>query len=187
MPQSSHSSGLAAGLRPAQQKIFVGNHAVKLFIFEYLCSGAAGLMNRCDPLMNEGRAMLSTLLTDLSQQTDLKCLSVWSPQLGDPPELQDVEFHQSKNATHAMELIAELATAADQSFLIAPESEGILINCCHQLPSPACHAGMRSLETIGLCGDKLKLAQHLERNDIPTPPTIAWDRNSPPPLAFHSS
>lgn len=67
--------------------------------------------------------------------------------------------------------LERLATAADYTLIIAPETEGILADRERAVRSAgACSLGS-SPEAIALAGDKLRLSEHFLEHGIPTPPS----------------
>ena len=76
-----------------------------------------------------------------------------------------------------------LASSSDAVLVVAPETDGQLAERVRRVRS----LGIRTLNcspaAIELCGDKLRLAEHLERHALATIPTAPadWSRHEPPP------
>ena len=58
---------------------------MRLFVSEYLCSGAWPEPELPPSLAREGRAMLLALLTDLAVLPDVTLWTTWDARLGEPP------------------------------------------------------------------------------------------------------
>jgi predicted ATP-grasp superfamily ATP-dependent carboligase len=72
-------------------------------------------------------------------------------------------------------LFQKRAAAAQATLVIAPESNGWLLERRRMTDAAGGRFLGHSLETIGLCGDKLRFHDHLRQHALPTIPTSLWD------------
>lgn len=75
-----------------------------------------------------------------------------------------------------------LTASSDAVLVIAPETDGQLAERVHRARSLGTQTLNCSPEAIELCGDKLRLAEHLEGHALATIPTALadWSRDEPP-------
>ena len=67
--------------------------------------------------------------------------------------------------------LRELGRAADFTVLVAPETRGILAGLTRDLEQAGARVLGSSAQAVELCGDKARLAAHLEHQGIDTPPS----------------
>lgn len=157
---------------------------MRLFVFEYLCSGALDAASTEHSLLAEGRAMLLAVLEDLSRESDWTCSTSWSHQLGAPPSIPRVEFTVTRDAADESHVFDHLCRSADRTLLIAPETGGILTSRRRMADQSGAHCLCCSSDSIDLCSDKLRLGRWLEQHRIPTPATQPWSPHSPITFPF---
>jgi predicted ATP-grasp superfamily ATP-dependent carboligase len=111
--------------------------------------------------------MVAAVLADFARCNDCHVVTTWDRGL-EPLGRSDVATHRVASPDEERALFERLAAECDATFVIAPESQGILakrrdlVDC----------AGRRFLgcgrAAIELCGDKLALAGFLRDRSIPT-------------------
>ena len=74
-----------------------------------------------------------------------------------------------------------LASSANVSCIIAPESHGLLADRCRRVETAGRSLAGPSVSAVERCADKLRLARLLSERGIPTPETRLLDWNDPPP------
>jgi predicted ATP-grasp superfamily ATP-dependent carboligase len=156
---------------------------VRVFISEYVCSGACGELDVASSLACEGRAMLLALLADAARVPAWTVCTTWDRRLGNFP-LPNVGVVVVDHPVHEQEVFHRLATKCDATYVIAPELDDLLGRRCQGVLD----SGGRSLnahpEAIRLCSDKLALARHLQECEIPTIPTALLVRGTAPTCGF---
>jgi hypothetical protein len=137
-----------------------------IFVYEDVCATAGG--DRESPpasLLAEGRAMRDAVTADFLSIPDMQVLSPGEPGAS------ATGAGASATGAGAQTPFARLASIADYTLVIAPESSGRL----EQLANEVLRAGGRLLgpspDGIRLAADKLALARHWEAHGVPTPRT----------------
>jgi tyramine---L-glutamate ligase len=95
------------------------------------------------------------------------------------------DLHWAESPRHEFSLFETLARQAERTFVIAPESDGVLL-ARRRLVERAggCFLG-HAAEAIALCSDKLVFCEHLTRHDLPTIATQVFDPSATAaPFAF---
>ena len=154
---------------------------MRLFVWEYLSSGACPEAERFPSLATEGWAMWSSLVEDCARIPGLKVVSMLSASRKNFHEGPAVQVHFVERADEEGALFPQLARQADAVCLIAPESDGILqqrVAMIEQIRQE--RGGIPDLwnatsSAISRCTDKYQLAQLWQQAGIPTPPTQLWD------------
>lgn len=143
-----------------------------VFVSEFLCGGGWPDAEFPASLVQEGRLMLQAAIDDLLQNPDVEVSLTWDRRLDSPPQ------HPRVKATvctqdQEPELFAQLASQAEATLVIAPESEQILLHRMKQLeqwqkPCLGCGSGSQ------FAHDKWQTAKELIRQQIPTIPTVLF-------------
>jgi tyramine---L-glutamate ligase len=143
---------------------------MRIFVYEYLSSGAAGDAFGMVSLQTEGWAMLSAVLEDLT-----RCPRIETCTLLDPHRQLSAANWPTRTLVHVAEPAREeqtfraLAAAADFSLVIAPEFDGILERLCRWVEEERGYLLGPSATAVRLTADKLTLAYHWKTQGIPTP------------------
>jgi tyramine---L-glutamate ligase len=150
-----------------------------LFVHEYFSSGAyAGELHESS-LAPEGLAMLAAILEDFSACTLGRVVTTLDRRLtADAAKLQLdawADVHWAESVQHEMALFQELAGECDATFVIAPETDGILLARRRLVEAAGGRFLGHSADAIQLCSDKLAFFEHLARHDLPTIPTRLFD------------
>jgi predicted ATP-grasp superfamily ATP-dependent carboligase len=159
---------------------------VRVFVYEYLCGGAAGAVADSPSLHTEGRAMLAAVLDDLAACPDVETLTLLDPRLAEvlPPWPARVVPHFVEPGAEEA-LFRRLCRSADFSLVIAPEFDDILARRCGWVEEEGGRLLGPSSAAIRLTADKLELARHLRAHGIPTPLTFtAAPSERPAPLPY---
>jgi predicted ATP-grasp superfamily ATP-dependent carboligase len=147
---------------------------VRIFVSEFISSGALSGTLLPDSLLREGRAMLSALVGDLLALPGCQVTTTLDRRLnGTLDHRTDDSFHVDMidNADAARIAFERSVTEADATLVIAPETDGILarlVQRVHDLGSIPLNCEPAAID---LCGDKLLLAGHLAASGIATIPT----------------
>ena len=116
-------------------------------------------------MRREGFAMLQAISQDISQIPG--CSVVTTLERGFPAELAG-EVIQVANAADENAVFQRLLRETDAVHVIAPETDGILAERCRQVQVAGTASWNCSPHAIELCGDKLRLADHLQARGLPT-------------------
>jgi predicted ATP-grasp superfamily ATP-dependent carboligase len=140
-----------------------------VFVYEYTCATNPG-----SPLQGEGWAMLCAVLDDFNRVPAVRTLTML--HAAGPRQLRAGELHRIQTSEECA-VFRKLAAAAAWTLVIAPEFDDLLLTRCRWVEE----AGGRLLgpapEAVGLTGDKLLLARHLQHHAVPTPPTEPLSRH----------
>lgn len=152
---------------------------MRLFISEWITSGAWEEPHVPASLLREGTAMLVAMATDLGRIPDCKVSTTWDRRWGECPltltEGPPIEVRIVENAEQENRRFEELCREADAVLIIAPEFDDILADRCRLVEELGAESLNCSVESIRLCADKLELARRLESLKIPTIPTREID------------
>ncbi|MDX1969424.1 MAG: ATP-grasp domain-containing protein [Planctomycetaceae bacterium] len=142
-----------------------------------LCGDSPGIS-----LLHEGLAMWRALIEDLASVPGVQIDSLLGvPWQEHRLDVERLHIWPTNGPAEAVMCWASALEDADHALVIAPESEGCLLQLATALPSTI-HSWNCSLAAIGLCSDKLRLAEHLQRCGVATIPTEieAWIRPPAP-------
>jgi len=168
------------GLQAQREESFF----VRIFVSEYITSGALGAEPLPPTLAREGAAMVAAVLRDLTR------LPGWTIQTTLDRRFQrtleavtaGVEVAWVVDPLQAGHTFDAAAAHADLSLMIAPETGGVLQARVERVRALGGTCRNCSPDAIALCGDKLALASVLEQSRIPTIPTrplplgtLPWD------------
>src|SRR5690348_11319204 len=99
---------------------------MRVFVYEYLSSGAGGDTSGMASLQTEGWAMLSAVLEDLIRCPGVRISTLLDGHRTPPPHWPDrIDIQRTQPATE-QDCFRALAAAADWSLVIAPEFDGLL-------------------------------------------------------------
>lgn len=150
---------------------------MKIFIFEHVCGGGMAGGQRPHEWVEQGASMLEAAVStaraagvDVVMTLDVRSAAVCS---GVVPVVIE-------SAAHLAHHFDRLSRSVDGVLVIAPETEGILAAWARRLDVLGAISLGSDVDAIRLCADKVALAAHFLRSDIPTPPVI----DARPPARF---
>ncbi len=150
-----------------------------LFVHEYFSSGAFPGELRQSSLAPEGLAMLAALLEDFAGCSVGRIATSLDRRLAADAHERGLanwaDIHWVESAEHESVLFSKLAAEAEATFVIAPESDGILLARRRQVDDAGGRFLGHSADAIQLCSDKLAFCEHLARHELPTVPTQLFD------------
>ena len=159
---------------------------VRIFVSEFISSGAMAGMPLPDSLLREGQAMLSAVIGDVLAIPGCNVATTLDRRITDRLNLRSgsVDTRAIDDANAEQIAFDRLVTQADATLVIAPETDGVLarrVQRVHDLGAKSLNCRPSAIE---ICGDKLQLADHLTTRGIPTIPTHVappdetepWDR-----------
>jgi predicted ATP-grasp superfamily ATP-dependent carboligase len=145
---------------------------MRVFISEYLCSGAPAGGRGPASLLAEGRAMLAALLEDFAGCPGVEPVTLVEPRLAAVlPCGRGVECRFAGGPGQERRAFRALARAADFTLVVAPETDGVLEERCRRVEEGGGRLLGPGAAAVRLAGDKLALAGHLRARGIPTPLT----------------
>jgi predicted ATP-grasp superfamily ATP-dependent carboligase len=151
---------------------------MRVFVYEYVCSG--GMMGQPVPpsLAVEGWAMLSAVLEDFQRVPGVETVTLLAGSYD--PRGGGTVVRREQGQDEAA-LFRRLARAADYTLVIAPEFDDLLATRCQWVEE----AGGRLLgpapAAVRLTGDKLALDRHLGQYGVATPASQPWTPGEPVP------
>jgi predicted ATP-grasp superfamily ATP-dependent carboligase len=139
---------------------------MRVFLYEYTCAAPAAGEPLAPSLRAEGWAMLSAVADDLNRVPGVETVALLGE--GCPPCAGAARY--LSDPTEERERFRELAGAADWSLVIAPEFDGLLARRCRWVMEAGGRLLGPSPARVELAADKLRLADVLQRQGVPTPP-----------------
>ena len=168
---------------------------MRIFVSEFITSGALSGMPLPGSLLCEGRAMLSAIVDDLTALPGCQVFTtldhrlaldhqltlgsrVIEPSCNANVETCSVEVVDTADAER--QAFDRLAASCDATLIIAPETDGMLAQRVRRVAALGGTALNCLPAAIELGGDKLRLAEHLSSHKIATIATLPADLNDEP-------
>ncbi|MDX1944564.1 MAG: ATP-grasp domain-containing protein [Pirellulaceae bacterium] len=159
---------------------------MRIFVYEFISGGGGwsqdGGAVPAGSLLVEGEAMLRALVADLAATRGTKVCTTRDVRLGAAMG-GDIEVQAVDSPAAEREAISRLAACADGTILIAPETDGLLLDRARwvveaggRLLSPGCAA-------ITLSSDKQKTGEWLAERGVRVPQGSLWQLGELPPIA----
>lgn len=169
-----------------------GSHAtvrriVNVFIYEYITGG--GLLGSLDTaainrsLLREGTAMVVALATDFAALDDVEVTVLVDRRLG-PLPFSAGRHLSVGNCEEATAAFVEETEKADWTIVIAPETNGALIDCCRRVHEVGGRLLGPELDAVELASDKHATCERLKRAGMRVPLGLRLDANVRPPEDF---
>jgi tyramine---L-glutamate ligase len=152
-----------------------------VFVHEFFCSGAFDGDLGASSLAREGLAMLAALVEDFSRcdQIDGGVVTTLGARLRGVPRAARIaeraQVSWVESPAQERSLFLRLASRSQGTLVIAPETGGRLLERRRLTDAAGGRFLGPSPEAIGLCGDKLRLHEHLTRHFLPTLSTTRCD------------
>ena len=126
--------------------------------------------------------MLQSVTADVAQIPGFSVITTLEPEIPcvGNLELGNFEVVRVQNQADEAATFQQLCHEVDAVLVIAPETDGILAQRCRQVRGAPTVSWNCTPEAIELCGDKLRMADHLHAAGIPTIPTQLMDFACPP-------
>lgn len=158
---------------------------MRVFVSEFICGGALAGEPLPDSLRREGRAMLGAIVNDLLLIPECVVATTLDARLaGDTHSCHSTRFDivAVTSSGEEQRQFDRLSLSCDAVLVIAPETDGHLAERVRRVESLGTPTLNCSPDAIELCGDKLRLAEHLERHSLATVPTALadWSHGEPP-------
>jgi tyramine---L-glutamate ligase len=133
-----------------------------VLIYEHITGGGLAGLEMPASMAAEGGAMRRALVADFSAVTGVRVLSTLDARLPDEPGTIRI-------AADARETLSTLASEADHTILVAPETGGVLRDLTLSVEAAGGNSLGSSPGAIDLAADKNRIAAHLAAWGIPTP------------------
>ncbi|MFP4145193.1 MAG: ATP-grasp domain-containing protein [Phycisphaeraceae bacterium] len=140
----------------------------RVFIFEYYSGGGQADELLPDMLAEEGGAILTAIVSDFLE-AGVEVLTTCDTRT--ELDLFAAKVRWVRPGEDMPTIFDEIAAQADQVLVIAPETEGQLLEWVQRVRRLGAGSLNAEPAAIELCGDKLALAEHLARAGVPTVPT----------------
>jgi hypothetical protein len=141
---------------------------MRLFLFEWVSSGALAGRSLPECLAREGRAMRDTVAVDLLRTKDVRVVTTCDPRIPPPEGADAIVVNSPEDEAMRFE---QLCRNCDATLVIAPELDGELSRRVRVAAALSPQLLNCSVSTIDLCSDKLQLAEQLLQAGIATLPT----------------
>ncbi|MFV0445199.1 MAG: ATP-grasp domain-containing protein [Planctomycetaceae bacterium] len=142
---------------------------MRIFLSEFICSGALAGQSLPPSLLREGRAMRDAVAADLARLANTRVVMTCDPRTPSPAGVDSVTV---ADATKEWDQFERLCTDCDATLVVAPELDGELhrrVERAARLSRQLCNC---TPDAVELCSDKLALAERLRQAGIATPPTV---------------
>lgn len=158
---------------------------MRIFVSEFICGGSLAGETLPESLRREGRAMLWAVVGDLLRIPACLVTTTLDARLVDEARSRSsaqCDIVTARDSNEEQRLFDHLTTSSDAVLVIAPETDGHLAERVRRVESLGTRSLNCSPEAIELCGDKLRLAEHLESHALATIPTALadWNCDEPP-------
>lgn len=144
---------------------------MRVFVYEFFCSGAFNGGPSASPTAREGMAMLRAIVEDFAHCPGCRVATILDRRLGrhviHSAFAESAEIHWVAAPEDERLEFRKLASEADATFVIAPETGGELLERRKAVNAVGGRFLGHSAEAIQLCSDKLRLAEHFERHNLP--------------------
>ncbi|MEZ6056422.1 MAG: ATP-grasp domain-containing protein [Planctomycetaceae bacterium] len=145
---------------------------MRIFVSEYLCSGAWTEAHLPASLLAEGRAMRDALIADFIALPGIEVVTTCDRRVPPPPG-RNVHLVFVDSPKQESLVFRQLCETTDAVYVIAPELDGLLDDRCRLAAKLSRRPLNSSPEAIRLCSDKWQLARHLNQHHIATLPTVS--------------
>lgn len=152
---------------------------MRILVFEYLSTGACAEHPSARELADEGLAMLTAVVADLTRCPGVEVVTMVHPTLQEQLQLQaSAALIHLVTPGQEEVLFRRLARTCTHALVIAPESDDLLEHYAAVVLSENGSLLGSTPQGIHLAADKLHLAQHLQQHRILTPLTVPYQPGS---------
>ena len=154
---------------------------MRVLLYEWCCSG--GLVGGDDSIAAEGRMMLEALVADAAKNAALEIAVLVDtvPPLTLPPQARIIPVPPG----HDAEALVAAALDADWTIIVAPESDGILLDRIRRVRAAGGRVVAPQDRVIDVCSDKQATIDALAAHGVPVPAGRALEPGMPIPPGFH--
>ena len=154
----------------------------RIFVSEFLTCGA---MEDELPtsLLTEGRNMLLAVVEDFAAIPQCSIATTWDRRFGEFP-VPNVDVISIGSAAEEAAAFLRLAASSDGTLVVAPETDGILLERLRRLDACGGTSLGANRLTVEVASDKLESFKVLSRHGVRTPETHTWHAKADAPLSF---
>ncbi len=159
--------------------------AMKLFVYEHITGGGLAETPLPSSLADEGKAMLRAVLADLAGVVGVSLVATVDARLERSlsPGLEGrVELVAAGTRVESREQFDRLAAHSDGCLIIAPETDGALLERTLRARELGARVLGSSAAAIRMASDKLEVAHRLAAHGIPCLRAVSYRRDVPPPF-----
>lgn len=149
---------------------------MRLFVSEFITGGGIANDPLPDSLKQEGQLMLHAVLNQCSRIKDIQLVTTRDSRIN--LSIDNIEVQVVENALDYMQQLTLIAAQCDATWVIAPESEGILETIITYLDKEKITLINCDIMSVHIASDKLSCAQHLIKNGILTVQNLTQDEAS---------
>ena len=149
---------------------------MRLFVTEFITGGGIANDPLPESLKQEGQLMLQAVLNDCLKMKNVQLVTTRDARI--KIDVDEVEVYVVENAIDYMQQLALIANQCDATWVIAPESEGVLEAIIANLTNEKIRLVNCDTESIRITSDKLMCALHLLEFDIPTVKNLSQEEVS---------
>ena len=139
---------------------------MRLFVTEFIVGGGIANDPLPDNLKQEGQMMLQAVLDECSKIPGIQLVTTCDARID--LQINDVEMHIVEDAIDYIQQVSLIAAQCDATWVIAPESGGILESITHRLLEEKITLINCDVESVHITSDKLMCAEYLMKHDILT-------------------
>jgi predicted ATP-grasp superfamily ATP-dependent carboligase len=152
----------------------------RVLVYEYFCSRAD--QPGAGSLRTEGWAMLAAVLGDFARCPGVEIVTLLEPGLVIAARAQapGLVVHLARPEEEAT--FRAVARECASALVIAPECDDLLFERCRWAEEEGVRLLGPSSDAVALTGDKLRLAEYLRRQGVPTPPAVSFTTTPPWPF-----
>lgn len=147
---------------------------MRLFVTEFITGGGIANDLLPDSLKQEGQLMLQAVLNECSKINGLELMITMDARINIDPV--GARVHVVENAIDYMQQLILLARQSDATWVIAPESEGILESIIQHLTGEQVTLLNCDQESVRICADKLACFHHLAAHNVSTVKCFSEDQ-----------
>ncbi len=146
---------------------------MRLFVTEFITGGGFANHPLPEGLKQEGLLMLNSVLADCSRINNIQLTTCLDPRI--TLDKNNVDTCSIENSADYMRQVSQLASGNDYTWVIAPESAGVLESVVAQLSEENIATINCSAESVRMTGDKIKCAMQLSAAQIDTVINLSMD------------
>ena len=139
---------------------------MRLLVTEFITGGGLANHPLPDSLKQEGLLMLKSVLADCSHIDGIELVTTLDSRASD--DIDGVESYSIDDSEGYMLEVFKIASQCDYSWVIAPESEGVLESMVARLTEKNVTTINCDSESIRMTGDKIKCVSHLLKSGLNT-------------------
>jgi len=154
---------------------------MQVFAYEYFTGGGARHLSLDQigaSLLAEASAMIAAITADLSGLPHIRVVTTRDARLP-PLHPSPCKIHEIASCEHDRQVFTRLAADSDWTLIIAPETDGILLDLAQRAEANSARLLSPNSPLIAIASDKQAAADTLHRRNTPAP--LGWTIQPTPP------